>query len=121
MVESALPFIETALVECGGTHTLEDVLQGLLDGQYQLWTGVGCACVTEVVKYPRKTALVFWLAGGDLHELMTMIEPQARSWGERQGCDLFLGFAMDRPGWSRALSKHGYAPGWRVFRREPCL
>lgn len=116
-VEKALPFIEEALEHGGGTHTLGDVLQGVVAGDFQMWTAEGAACVTEIIQHPRKRVLAFWLAGGDLQVLMTDIEPRARAWGEAQGCDLFLGFAADRPGWARALQQYGYRPGWRVFRR----
>ena len=110
-------WIEAALDEGDGTHTMDDVVDGLLRGDYQFWPGERSACVTEIIEYPRRKALCFWLAGGDLFDLMQSIEPVAREWGEAQGCDLFLGYAIDRPGWSRALQRYGYAPGWRVFRR----
>lgn len=117
MIEASVAFIEEALEHAGGTHTLEDVLQGILEGQYQFWPGERSACVTEIVQHPRKKVFVFWLMGGDLVEAMERIEPQARAWAETQGCTMFLGNAIDRPGWERALAKYGYAPGWRVFRR----
>ena len=111
-------WLESALAQSDGTHTMGDVVAGLVSGDYQLWVSDRSACVTEIIEYPRRKALCFWLAGGDLVDLMQNIEPDARAWGERQGCDLFLGYAIDRPGWSRALQRYGYAPGWRVFRRS---
>lgn len=114
------PWIEAALAESAGTHDMADVVSGLVEGEYQFWPGERSACVTEIVEYPRRKALIFWLAGGDLEDMMTNIEPVARAWGEEHGCNLFLGNAVDRPGWARALSKYGYAAGWRVFRRSEC-
>lgn len=93
------------------------MIEGLIRGEYQFWPGERSAGVTEIVEYPRRKALIFWLAGGDLSDLMANIEPVARAWGEAQGCTLFMGYAVDRPGWSRALQRHGYTPSWRVFRR----
>lgn len=116
--ESVFGWIESALEKGDGTHTMGDVVAGIIEGDYQLWASDRSACVTEIIDYPRRKALCFWLAGGDLDDLMRNIEPDARAWGERQGCDLFLGYAIDRPGWSRALQRYGYAPGWRVFRRS---
>jgi hypothetical protein len=97
---------------------MDDVVAGLLNGEFQFWPGERSACVTEVIEYPRRKALVFWLMGGDLSEAMSKIEPEARAWGEAQGCTLFMGYAVDRPGWTRALQRYGYTPGWRVFRRS---
>lgn len=114
------PWIEAAVAECGGTHTIEDVEAGLVAGHYQFWPGKRSACVTEVIDHPRKRVMSFWLLGGDLRELLAKIEPEAREWGLSVGCSLFIGHPVDRPGWARVLAKHGYAPGWRVFRRSEC-
>lgn len=111
------PWIEAALSEGAGTHTIDDVIEGLRSGDYQFWPGARSACVTEIIEYPRRKALCFWLAGGDLGDMMRNIEPVARAWGEGQGCTLFFGNAVYRPGWERALQRYGYAPGWVVFRR----
>jgi hypothetical protein len=114
------PWIAAALEASGGTHHLSDVVEGIATGQFQFWPGERSACVTEIIDYPRKRALCFWLAGGDLIDLMRNVEPIARKWAEDRGCTLFYGNAVERPGWERALSKYGYAPGWRVFRRSEC-
>lgn len=111
-------WIASALEMGAGTHTLDDVIAGLEAGDYQLWTTDKAACVTEIIVFPRKKALNFWLMGGDLADAMERIEPVARAWGSDRGCSLFLGYAIERPGWDRALRKFGYAPGWRVFWRQ---
>lgn len=115
--ERCRPWIEAALEHAGGTHGIEDVEAGLASGDYQFWPAANSAAVTEIITFPRKKALCFWLSGGDLSEMMRVIEPRARQWGEAMGCNLFFGNAVDRPGWSRALQPFGYAPGWRVFWR----
>lgn len=112
------PWIEAALEHGAGTHTIEDIEAGLACGDYQFWPAPRSAAITEIIDYPRRKALCFWLAGGDLRDMMRTIEPRARAWGETQGCNLFFGNAIDRPGWARALQSFGYAPGWRVFWRS---
>lgn len=100
------------------THTIEDVEAGLVEGRYQFWPGERSACVTQIIDYPRKRVMSFWLVGGDIKELFSVIEPEARQWGESVGCLGFMAMPLDRPGWERMATKLGYAPKWRIYRRE---
>ena len=101
------PWIEAALEYSGGTHDFDDVVQSIIAGKMQLWPAPrGCA-VTEIIKFPRKRVLHVFLAGGDLDQIVAMID-SAAAWGAGQGCS---GLTLSgRVGWQRALAKHGFRP-----------
>lgn len=49
-------------------------------------------------------------AAGDMDELIHELGPKAEEWGRAHGCTMAL--IEGRPGWSRALRKHG----WRAHQ-----
>lgn len=108
------PWIEDALAYSGGTHTFADVVNGIVDGRMQFWPAPrGCA-VTEIVVYPRKRVLHVFLAGGDMDQILDMIN-SAVEWGKGQGC---AGMTIaGRHGWQRVLAKHGYKPVMTVLEK----
>jgi len=111
------PWIEAALPWCYGTHTIEDVERGIAEGRLQFWPGEKCACVTEIIEYPRLKALNFFLVGGDptspdglrgagLDELLNRMEPAVIAWAKALGCTRVA--STGRKGWSKALKPLGY-------------
>lgn len=107
-------WIENALKYSGGTHLFEDVARGVLNGSMQLWPAArGCA-VTEIVIYPRKKVLHVFLAGGEMDQLIEMID-SAADWGRSQGCS---GMTLaGRHGWSKVLAKHNWKPVMTVLEK----
>lgn len=97
----AKPLIETAVAQCRGTHTMDDICLMVGAGHFTLWTGTQSAVLTEFVHYPRMIALNYFMVCGDYAELMKMkdttIEPQARA----RGVTRVQGGGRD--GWSRKL------------------
>lgn len=109
------PWIEDALAYSGGTHVFEDVVQGITSGRMQLWPAPrGCA-VTEIVLYPKKSVLHVFLAGGDMDQILDMID-SAVDWGRTQGCVSMT--IAGRHGWQRVLAKYGYKPVMTVLEKE---
>lgn len=99
--------IEAALAHGGATHTFEDVRDGILTGKMQIWPAQRGMAVTEIIQYPRRKVLHCFLAGGDMDQILDMIE-SAVAWGRGQGCD---GLTLSgRLGWDRVLRKHGFKP-----------
>ena len=98
-------WIADALAYSGGTHEVEDVLEGIRSGRMQLWPAKrGCA-VTEIIEFPRKRVLHVFLAAGEMDQILDMLE-SAKEWGRQQGC---TGFTIaGRKGWKRVLAKHGF-------------
>ncbi len=102
----ARPHIEAALSYAGGTHTFDDVAAMLSKGRLQLWSGPHSAIVTEIIEYPQKRTLHFFLAGGNLAELEVML-PGVIDWGRTQGC--ISASMTGRRGWERTFLKR---EGW---------
>lgn len=108
-------WLEAALEYSGGTHTYDDVISGIVNGRMQLWPAErGCA-VTEIVVYPRKKVLHVFLAGGEMDQILDMIN-SAVEWGKGQGCTGMT--VAGRPGWARVLGKYGYKPVMTVLEKE---
>jgi len=107
-------WIEDALQYSGGTHIFDDVVCEVLSGRMQLWPAArGCA-VTELGVYPRKKVLHVFLAGGEMDQLLDMMD-SAASWGRAQGCS---GMTMaGRHGWAKVLSKHGWSSVMTVMEK----
>ena len=102
--ERCRPWIEAAL-EHQDTHGIEDIERLVESGHAQFWPGRRCAVVTEVVSYPRYRALCLWLAGGDLDDLVALSRCIA-AWGRAKGASRLV--INGRPGWARALRRHGF-------------
>ena len=104
-LERCRPWIEAALAHSGGTHTFQDIADGIASGHMQLWPAPkGCA-VTQIVVYPRKRTLHIFLAGGEMDQLFDMDE-SAIAWGRAQGCSAMT--LSGRMGWQRALKSRGW-------------
>lgn len=100
MVDEFRPQITAALKYANGTHTFDDIKQGVADGRFQLWPGRDSVIVTEVLQSPRQRTLHFFLAGGDLGELEVMT-PLVIEWGKTQGCTRAA--LIGRRGWARTF------------------
>ena len=70
--------------------------------------------MSEVVEYARKKVLHIFLAGGDMEELVDMID-SAEAWGRTLGCTALT--MSGRKGWERALAPHGFKPVMIVMER----
>lgn len=108
--------IEAALGYAGGTHTFEDIRAAVEAGSLQYWPGPNSAILTEIIQYPQKRVLNFFLAGGNAAEIETMY-PEVEAWGRARGCTgaAFTG----RKGWERTFLKHrGWEPKLVVFEKD---
>lgn len=108
-------WIAGALQYADGTHTLADIKDGIAADRFQLWAGDNAAIVTEIIGYPRKKALNFFLIGGDLSELKIM-EPVICQWARLQGCTRAIG--VGRKGFQRVFAEAGYEPRWFYIAKE---
>lgn len=99
-------WLEPALRHGGNTHALKDILLGILRGSYQLWPAENSVVVTEILEYPRRRVINYFLAGGNLKELREMRE-SVEAWAIANGCDGAI--LTGRKGWVRSfLSDAGY-------------
>ena len=108
--------VAAALEYSGGTHKVEDIAEGIRQGQFQLWPGKNSVVVTEIIVYPQLKDLHYFLAGGDLDELRLM-RPIIESWGKEIGCSRVS--LAGRKGWERTfLKSEGYEPKWFILCKD---
>lgn len=103
------PWLQAALDRDIGTHDIDDVWQAIERGEAQFWPLAKSAIVTVVEDYPKGKALRWWLAGGELAELVPH-ESIISAWAIGQGCK--MAFVGGRRGWVRALP--GYHEAYSV-------
>ena len=111
--DNCAPFIKAALTHANGTHSLADVLLLIAEGKAQFWPFEDAAIVTEIVRYPQRTILRFWLAGGKLETLLEA-EPEVIEWSKKWGCDGVE--IIGRRGWNRALN--GYKSNSTIMVKD---
>jgi hypothetical protein len=109
-------YIEAALANSHGTHSIADIESGIAAGDFQFWPGANSAAITELNRFPRLTAFTFFLVGGDLEELTRTIEPCAVAWARTQGATKVIQFG--RRGWLPILAPLGYRPLFAGFSKD---
>lgn len=98
-VEQIAQHIVAALEYSQGSHSLEDVINGIESGEFQLWPGETSTVVTQIIKFPQKKVLHVFLAGGNQEELKEM-DPYVVQWAKEQGCSAIT--FTGRVGWARS-------------------
>lgn len=93
-------YIEAALSYASATHSYEDVASMVAAGQAQFWPGPASCIVTELIDYPRKRVVHFFLASGTLPALRPLV-PIILDWAKSKDCvaATFVG----RRGWLRTF------------------
>lgn len=114
-LERCRPWIEAALEYSNGHHEFEDIVDGIVKGNLQLWPGPDGCMVTELIQYPRKKMLNIFLAGGTLEQMHDMANDM-RAWAKAQGCDGAM--LSGRRGWVREMRKHGWKELWTTVVLE---
>lgn len=122
MLEQALemarvrPLLEPALSYGGNTHNYIDIVNLVLVNTLHLWTTPNSAMVTEFHRYPNKTYLHIFLAGGDLQEIKDNHD-RVVGFAQATGCS---GLTLTgRPGWIKALADLGFGQdGLRYVTKE---
>jgi hypothetical protein len=97
-------WIEAALRDGGDRWTYEGVIAQIEAGEAHLWLFERSALVTQFIDEDAGRTLFFWLAGGDLTEILSH-EDGITAWGKAQGCTRKA--LVGRRGWEKAL-------GWKV-------
>ena len=114
-LERCRPWIEAALEYSGGTHNFEDVAEGIIQGNMQLWPSPRGCIVTEIGVYPRKKVLNVFLGGGKLDQLLDM-HNDVTAWAKSYGCEALT--ITGRFGWKKPLKAHGWKPLHASFQKE---
>ena len=112
-------WIQSALDKGGDTHDFKDIVDGVISGHMQLWSGVSGCAVTEILVYPNKKILHVFLAGGDQgHGIkqITDMHDDAVEWGKAQGC---VGMTIaGRKGWKKVLESKGWKQQFTTLVKE---
>lgn len=114
--EQFRPGLEKALAVGGvGTHSLTDVIDRVSEGKAQIWWEGDAFILTEIRQYPRKKVLRFWLATGELDQVI-VLHRRILEWAKEQGCEAAI--ITGRRGWTKALRSEGWAETMAVLTRE---
>jgi len=106
-------WINDALRYAHNSHTYEQVIDIVKRGDAQLWALKDSAIVTEIVSYPQRRTLRFWLAGGNLKTLLE-VEPKIRKWSILYRCEAVE--IIGRKGWEKVMKD--YEPTAIVLVKE---
>ena len=106
-------WIIDALRYAHNSHTYEQVIDIVKRGDAQLWALKDSAVVTEIVSYPQRRTLRFWLAGGNLKTLLE-VEPKIRKWSILYRCEAVE--IIGRKGWEKVMKD--YEPTAIVLVKE---
>jgi hypothetical protein len=108
-------YIEAALEYTKGTHTIQDIWDGIVTGNFQLWPGEKSAVVTEVQIYPRAKIMNIFLAGGDLEELIK-IEKAISIYAKALNCHSVT--ISGRRGWVKIFNGDGWQEVCTTIAKE---
>ncbi len=86
-------------------------------GQLEFWPGSKSVVITEILTYPKYSALNFFLGAGDIHEIEEIVE-RVEIYARFAGCDRV--FCTGRRGWERTFltKKAGYSAKLVVFEKK---
>lgn len=108
--------IQHALDLGGNTHDIDDVLTGVLNGQFQVFEGERSIVFTEINQYPRLREIRAFVAAGDLDEVFGSIMQRVEAFGRAHGCDRLT--ATGRHGWARAGKAVGFENPWTAISKN---
>ena len=100
-----------------GGATIEGVASAIQKGDAQFWMQGEGIIVTRINVFGEGRALSYWLAAGDMDDVLS-ITPHIEKWAkDEMGCT--IAFMTGRRGWSRVLPAHGWAVEPTVnYRKE---
>jgi len=107
--------IEKSLEYAHGSYTYDDVVAGIMQGRFQLYTHKQSYVVCETQKSPQYSIYHAFLAGGDLDEVLEMHEalvPVAKRVGAKYAT------MNGRLGWTKPLKAVGWEPRYVVYYKE---
>jgi hypothetical protein len=104
-----------ALAEAGRTHEIEDVMRALRTGDAQVWVENDSVIITELLVFPRRSVLRYWLAAGDMDDMLTLL-PKLEAWGREQGAT--LAEMVGRRGWRKEAQANGYEAAATIYRKD---
>jgi len=119
--DQVTPLISNALRYSYQEYDLEDIKQGLLDRDMQLWVAfredmITTCMITRILKFPKAKHLVILIYSGEDVKRMLPFKEKLYEWAKGQGCTSVQLYG--RPGWERVLAKEGYEKIYTVLRAK---
>lgn len=102
--EQKIERIEKALAR-GGTHTWEDVRDGLRAGRCQIFDSESGVWITEVMDTPLKRILHCWVVAGELPGVMAL-QKNVEDFARAHDCQTIT--AEARTGWKHVAKAYGW-------------
>jgi len=112
-------WIQSALDKGGDTHDFKDIVDGVISGHMQLWSGASGCAVTEILVYPNKKILHVFLAGGKMgHGIDQIIDmhDSAVEFAKRNDCQGMT--VSGRAGWKKILASRGWKQQFVTLAKE---
>lgn len=100
----------------GGTHSREDIVEGLKSGRYQYFGGDTVAAVTEIIDFPQSRKLHILFAAGDYRQMIKQFLPILKNYAAEHGCESIT--TNGRKGFVRRLPNVGFKPTHVVFEMK---
>lgn len=97
---------------CYSTNNIteHDLLNGLIERDYLLWTSEHAACVTSLTEWEGKAVCVLFLIGGTkgkaLREILLEGQPDVEAYAREHSCDGLLGIGREQ--WAKVLKPFGF-------------
>jgi hypothetical protein len=110
------PLIVEAIASAPGFETIEDVEKLIGQRKYSVLFGDNSAAVIELAQFQQRRVLIVQHGGGDLGELLDVLEPALCNYARTQGCDGIMG--LGRLGWKRAAEKRGYRMAYMAMIKD---
>lgn len=116
-LESKRYYIESALRYADYSHDFADICEMIYSGQLHFWPGPKSVVITEILSYPKYSALNLFLGAGDVHEIEDAVA-RAEVFARFAGCDRVV--MTGRRGWERTFltKKVGYSAKLVVFEKK---
>lgn len=95
-----------AMAHFHGFYEENDVIAGILAGQYRLWLWPDLAVVTDIFQTPRMKALRYFLIGGEMLKQWEEREAEIADYAQSIGCTRLMGGG--RREWNAFAPKAGY-------------
>jgi hypothetical protein len=107
--------LQQALDHAGNTHTIADVVRLAQEGRAQWWGDEHGSIVTELVAYPRRKVVRYWLAAGELGRVLAL-EERVNRWAKAEGANRAV--LLGRPGWRRWAPARGWQPEGVILAKD---
>ncbi len=110
-------YIESALRYADYSHDFADICAMIDSGQLDFWPGTNSVVITEILSYPKYSALNLFLGAGDVHEIEDAVA-RAEVFARFAGCDRVV--MTGRRGWERSFltKKADYSAKLVVFEKK---